>query len=256
MVLVYMFCYLAVTFGLFNLIVAVFVENTMQAAKHDEKRRKQLRMMQQLDMARKLQRLVAHFCSAQAQTRQSGGQVIQVAPRFSMFRRKQNSHGPVEVKVANLDQEITREMFESAFAEPEMDVLLADLDISLDDPMNIFDAIDADGGGTIDVGELIKGLMKVLGGAENLQNDMVASLLSIRATQRCLRDFDARSRKEFSTVFDAHKRLERRIEHCASQAEAAHMLAKQTAHEFARKGVVRTCLGDIAPQRHGNRVEL
>merc|ERR1719329_112870 len=38
-VLLYNMCFLVVTFGLFNLIMAVFVETTLEAAKRDEGRR-------------------------------------------------------------------------------------------------------------------------------------------------------------------------------------------------------------------------
>merc|ERR1719329_1797406 len=58
MVYVYILCFLAVTFGLFNLIMAVFVENTMESAKLDE------RQQEHIYVAQKLQRMVLQFCHA------------------------------------------------------------------------------------------------------------------------------------------------------------------------------------------------
>merc|ERR1719329_139073 len=63
LVLIYWLCFLAVTFGLFNLIMAVFVENTMEAAKHDERKRRQARQHEHSQVARKLQKLVLQICS-------------------------------------------------------------------------------------------------------------------------------------------------------------------------------------------------
>merc|ERR1712045_510001 len=61
--LVWVFCTLFVMFGLFNLIMAIFVENTIENGKHDITLRKHQRQAEQLRVAWKLQALIMRLCS-------------------------------------------------------------------------------------------------------------------------------------------------------------------------------------------------
>jgi len=61
-VIFYVLVVLFVTFGLFNLIMAIFFENTLEAAKYDEARRQQAKKNEYLRGARELKGLILEFC--------------------------------------------------------------------------------------------------------------------------------------------------------------------------------------------------
>merc|ERR1712032_1147383 len=62
-VCMYVFSVLFVLCGVFNLIAAVFVENTLDAAKSDAEKRKELRYKEHIKTAQSLQALVLKLCS-------------------------------------------------------------------------------------------------------------------------------------------------------------------------------------------------
>merc|ERR1712146_478329 len=63
MVMMYMIVFLAVTFGLFNLILAVFVEHTMASAQDDERKRRRHQGDEDLRVRAQLTKLVARFAN-------------------------------------------------------------------------------------------------------------------------------------------------------------------------------------------------
>merc|ERR1712190_309007 len=73
-----------------------------------------------------------------------------------------------------LEGQITREMFEAAMGDPKTEEILDDLDVQMADRMELFDVLDADGSGAIDIGELIAGLMKMRSGGAD-KSDSVAT---------------------------------------------------------------------------------
>merc|ERR1711920_1187242 len=67
--------------------------------------------------------------------------------------------------------------------------LLEDLEISVQNHNKLFDIIDSNGSGSLDIGELIEGLMKLRGPAD--KGDIVCASLMVRSTQRHLRKVEA-----------------------------------------------------------------
>eukprot|EP00443_Scrippsiella_acuminata_P093923 CAMPEP_0115388612 /NCGR_PEP_ID=MMETSP0271-20121206/9266_1 /TAXON_ID=71861 /ORGANISM="Scrippsiella trochoidea, Strain CCMP3099" /LENGTH=148 /DNA_ID=CAMNT_0002812109 /DNA_START=32 /DNA_END=477 /DNA_ORIENTATION=- len=65
--------------------------------------------------------------------------------------------------------------------DPEVERLLDDLDIAMADRSELFDVLDADGDGRLEVQEVTRGLLKLRGSAE--KSDMVACLLAVRNLQ-------------------------------------------------------------------------
>jgi len=92
--------------------------------------------------------------------------------------------------------QITREIFDLVLRDPEVQRLLADLDISVTNHRNFFDALDANGNGILDIAELIDGLLMLRGPSD--KTDVVAALLGIRAvrtlTMQVKHDIKASSR--------------------------------------------------------------
>jgi len=146
-----------VCFGLFNLIMANFVESTMENARFDEQRRHALRRMEHVHVARKLQQLMERVCSSNSES-------------------------------ADGDVCVDRESFDLMLDLPEIEALLDDLDISPSYRKDLFDILDANGNGELDLQEIISGLMKVRGPAS--KSDSVASLLGVRAMHSNLRTFE------------------------------------------------------------------
>merc|ERR1719414_1182837 len=64
------------------------------------------------------------------------------------------------------------------------------LDLDPADRVNIFDILDADGSGSLEVRELITGVLSVRGEAR--KSDTVAALLAVRAVQDTLRRMEAK----------------------------------------------------------------
>lgn len=197
-VLCYVMSFLFVTFGLFNLIMAIFVENTMESAKYDERKRQQMRHLQAIHVAHKLQKLVLKFCKVSSASTISADAVESqrgIASRlmnaFDILRGRGSADDEADLMPVGLEVEISRESFSKVVAEPQVEQLLDDLEVAVTDPMDLFDTLDADGSGSIDVSELIKGLMKLRGTAE--KSDMVACLLAVRAMQKSLSGFEVKS---------------------------------------------------------------
>jgi len=155
-IIFYVLVVLFVTFGLFNLIMAIFVENTLEAAKYDEARRQQVRLQEYIHGAQQLNELIMEFC---------------------------HTLGGSSNKTAVL--EIEAQVFDRIVSEPRVARMLDDLDINIPNKKDLFDVLDADQSGHIDLRELVQGLMKLRGFAS--KTDAVATLLSLRSLQRSVK---------------------------------------------------------------------
>merc|ERR1712087_1093493 len=84
--------------------------------------------------------------------------------------------------------EITPDFFEELRSYTEFQDILRDLDIADEDQLDLFDTLDVDGGGTIDLEELITGIAKLRGGAR--RSDIVGVGLVVRSLQLAMKDFE------------------------------------------------------------------
>jgi len=168
---------LFVTFGLFNLIMAVFVENTMEVAKYDEARRQRLKKKQSIEAAQSMQRLVE--------------KIYQVA------RVVHNNSGTTL---------ITQEAFNKVVSDSEVENLLERMDISLPDNRELFDVFDADGDGALDLDELVSGIVK-LRGCSN-KTHLVATTLAVRATQQTVKWLEMAVSKHIRITMDLMRKVD------------------------------------------------
>merc|ERR1712139_16244 len=83
---------------------------------------------------------------------------------------------------------VTRDMFLAVINDTDVNEALDDLEINCSDRSTLFDVLDADGSGSIDISELIAGLMKLRMGGNDMPVDMIASYLGIRAIQAQLNE--------------------------------------------------------------------
>merc|ERR1712060_524365 len=72
---------------------------------------------------------------------------------------------------------VTNEIFRRVVAQPDTERLLEDLGIYVSNPDDIFEALDADVSGSLDITELSNGFLKMRGSAN--KSDAVAMLLKV-----------------------------------------------------------------------------
>lgn len=124
-----------------------------------------------------------------------------------------------ELPVLGLDVRISPEIFCDVLADPKVDRLLDSLDICVADPMLLFDAFDADGSGSVDVAELLQGLMRMRGTAE--KSDIVACLLSVRAVQKRLGELDSKWMQSHKLLRMSQRKMDSRVKHLEKQLKGA-----------------------------------
>mmetsp|Transcript_12851 Transcript_12851/g.40356 ORF Transcript_12851/g.40356 Transcript_12851/m.40356 type:complete len:817 (-) Transcript_12851:81-2531(-) len=171
-----------VTFGLFNLIVAIYIESTMNAAKMTEEKGKMQRKRESIRIAHLTRQLLKKFCAAQSLfldklTLDSTTREVRKMLRCSMFD-----------DVDDIAIPVSKEMFLLVIQDSGVQKLMDDLDIP-PDRASLFDILDADGSGGLEVTELIQGLLRVRGEAK--KSDVIGSLLAVRAVQNMLRQQSA-----------------------------------------------------------------
>merc|ERR1712039_268950 len=93
--------------------------------------------------------------------------------------------------------------------------LLEDLEISVSNHSKLFDIIDSNGSGSLDVGELIEGLMKLRGPAD--KGDIVCASLMVRSTQRHLRKLEADLYKRHSELEKSQDKMLKSLESIRGQ---------------------------------------
>jgi hypothetical protein len=168
-------------FGVLNLFTAMFVDNTMEAARVNEDRFRQARDKQSKVLAAKIQKLVATMLGDEANGHMEDGE-----------------DGEALDAEAMTGEILTKDMFTKALTNPEVRKLLSEMDISDTDHVVLFDVLDADGSGNLSVAETVQGLVQVQAPARAL--DIVAVRLGMRAMQRQLKDQLAEQKDAFDRL--------------------------------------------------------
>jgi len=141
------------TFGLFNVIVAMFVENVVEAAKSRDKLARKWRLRDEAFFAQRVTELL-HIIFEYT----DGGPPVATQG--------------VDIHALAQDMEVTPEIFDKLRQHPRVRGIFDELDIADDDQYNLFETLDADGSGTIDLKELCDGIMKLRGDA--CRSDIIA----------------------------------------------------------------------------------
>eukprot|EP00929_Paragymnodinium_shiwhaense_P080669 TRINITY_DN42088_c0_g4_i1.p1 TRINITY_DN42088_c0_g4~~TRINITY_DN42088_c0_g4_i1.p1 ORF type:complete len:801 (+),score=172.26 TRINITY_DN42088_c0_g4_i1:78-2405(+) len=206
----YCVAFLFVTFGLFNLIVAIFVETVMEAARQ---KRRLAADSESLQVGYKMQKLLIKLLNVEdtAGSQSCWKQMLRrVQDLLSIDRTSGGVHfggdGP------EFDMKITRAMFHSVVRDEEVKEILDDLDIGTGDRSDLFDVIDADGSGELDIQELIVGLMKLRGGAD--KSDVVAALLGVRALQKNMKGYMTEVNAQLSLLATHQNEVLERLPSC------------------------------------------
>lgn len=235
----YMVCIMFVIFGLFNLIMAVFVENTIENARHDDARRREARTSESIRVARKLQEVIIMFCTGQ-NVSESDVAMARVEQRvkhpgrwvWSFFRKSSVAAGNTArdvfhehpeldnaaFKPANLRLKVTHDAFYAMLKRPEVTDLLDDLEVGMHCRNTLFDVLDANCNGVLEVSELVQGLLRLRGAAE--KGDIIASLLAIRSIQKSIKAVELLGLQQQGSIESlrvAQERMEANLQQLAGE---------------------------------------
>eukprot|EP00928_Gymnodinium_smaydae_P036593 TRINITY_DN25551_c0_g1_i2.p1 TRINITY_DN25551_c0_g1~~TRINITY_DN25551_c0_g1_i2.p1 ORF type:complete len:298 (+),score=49.89 TRINITY_DN25551_c0_g1_i2:152-1045(+) len=180
---IYFAVLLLFNFGLYNVIVAIFVENSVAASKYNQSSKKRLRLMNNKMLAEKACEMVHLIVHIYAQNNPEDDKVVQ----FSRTS-KRNSIASVhdgkqldELLDIAADLEISKSFWNQLFRDLRFQELLTDLDVSSEDQLDLFDTFDVDGGGTLDLAELLLGVKKLRGDPH--RSDVIGVSLMVRGIQ-------------------------------------------------------------------------
>lgn len=191
-VLSYVLSYMLVSMGIFNVILAVYVDITMRAAKETEATTAEQYSRESIRIARTTRELLKKFAEA--------------------YRLFHDSHEVGRLNLATTSSTedihdniaITKELFLLVIQDQSVQKLMNDLDLP-SDRANLFEVIDADGSGTLHVTELVQGLLKIRG--ELTKSDTVATLLTAQAIQGMLADLKSEQARFREVVLQSMAKL-------------------------------------------------
>lgn len=183
----YIMSYMLVSMGIFNVILAVYVEITMKAAKETEATTAEQYARESIRIARTTRELLKKFAAAFRlfQELEKEDAVLQQGGRNSGFNMKTRTGIFTDDDVHD-GIAITKELFLLVIQDRGVQQLMDELDLP-PDRANLFEVIDADGSGTLHITELVQGLLKIRG--EINKSDTVAALLAAKAVQSILVEF-------------------------------------------------------------------
>jgi len=185
----YVACFIFVTFGIFNLILAIFVENTLEYARVSDQKRASRRHLDHLRQARKLNRLLLTLCGTEDET----GLIPALQVGNSSLKRLKSHLGlqdePIEsLEGHHLNMRVTRPAFEEFLCRDDVVKLFEELEVSLTSRDHLFDILDADGNGYLSISELAEGIMRLRGPSD--KGDTVSTVLMVRTLQKYVMHFE------------------------------------------------------------------
>jgi len=176
---IYCLVTMLMTFGFYNVIMAIYIENILAAAKFNGHHQKRQRLLDATYFADKVTRLVEFVWRLHSTWKRQEGSELDETDETVGFN------------TVNMDEvasiEITPEFFDLLRSFKDFQDILCDLDIADEDQLDLFDTLDVDGGGTIDLEELVVGICKLRGDAR--RSDIVGVSLVARSTQKSLAQF-------------------------------------------------------------------
>lgn len=151
-------------FGLFNVITAIFVENTVAAAKTKERKEKWKNLT------------TTTQCLVQAMWNQ-----------YCLWKGRKVKIVFEDDLDEMLQMEITQDFWEEMCNNFQFQDFLRDLDIADEDRQDLFNILDVDGGGTIDLEELVTGIGLLRG--DPRRSDILQLNILVRTTMQTCKDF-------------------------------------------------------------------
>jgi len=160
--LLYCLVYVCMMFGLYNVIIAIYVESTVSAAKANES----------------LRRL---------RSEESKSRLGSKMYEFIHFLYTEFSLGSEEFEwTTALQASMSREKFVEVIEDENVTHMLQDLGISKEDHRQLFDICDADGTESLSITEIVTGIRRLRG--EPRRSDIIAIMLRVQEMQFELRE--------------------------------------------------------------------
>ncbi|OLP93426.1 Voltage-dependent L-type calcium channel subunit alpha-1S [Symbiodinium microadriaticum] len=175
----YVASYMLVTMGIFNVILAVYVDITMRAAKENDVNSAEQYARESIRVARCARELLKRFATAYREL-SDADQGPSAMDMMSSMEFTSNRAGVFTDDDVHDQIEISKELFLVVIQDRGVQQLMDELDLP-PDRANMFEVIDADGNGTLHVQELVQGMLKIRG--DLTKSDTVAALLATKALQ-------------------------------------------------------------------------
>jgi len=195
---VYCLVSVGMSFGIFNVIIAIFVENTMATVKNDELVQRQRRLDDHGHFAEKVFRLSRFFWDMQHPDEPETCFTLQ---EFQQI-------------------EITKAFYSEVSDHSMLHSLLEDLDVPREDHVDLFEICDADGSGSLTIDELVLGIKRLRGDAR--RSDVVFIMLRVRELMQEIRRFKEELCLEISSIKNE----------MAGSAASMSSLSKPLANDF------------------------
>ena len=199
----YVASYMLVTMGIFNVILAVYVDITMKAAKENDAQTAEQYSRESVRVARTTRELLKKFATAYHVYHAEDGR-----------KGKRNSQDKMNITglyadVGDHEQiAITKDLFLLIIQDRAVQKLMDDLELP-PDRANLFEIIDADGSGTLQITELLQGLLKIRG--EINKSDTIAAYLVTKALQETFSEHKEEFHKHKKKVLHSIEALDLKL---------------------------------------------
>ncbi|CAJ1353836.1 unnamed protein product [Effrenium voratum] len=238
-ILGYVGSYMLVTMGIFNVILGVYVDITMRAAKENEAQSAEAHSRESIRIARTTRELLKRFAAAYHVFTEL--EVDPTSPedtKDSKFSKLPSSALLTEDDLR--DVAITKELFLLVIQDGRVQKLMDELDLP-PDRANLFEIIDADSSGTLQIAELLHGLLKIRG--EINKSDTIASLLATKAVQSMLSEFKEES---MTMMRSLNLGISNRLEKLEEQGERMEEKLMEPARSFVSFASRRSSISERA----------
>eukprot|EP00929_Paragymnodinium_shiwhaense_P096783 TRINITY_DN58470_c0_g6_i1.p1 TRINITY_DN58470_c0_g6~~TRINITY_DN58470_c0_g6_i1.p1 ORF type:complete len:658 (+),score=126.42 TRINITY_DN58470_c0_g6_i1:107-2080(+) len=162
----YCFFAFAMSVGMFNVISAIFVESTLEAATRLKWEQKKQRLQDDVLFATRVSRVVRR--------------ILEIVEHTDASHRLSDNIDVI------YDMDISRETMDRVSADPAVQAALEDLDVDPEDYDSLSDILDVDENGTIVVMEMLQAIKRLRGNPR--RSDIVRVDLVCRSIQSTLKD--------------------------------------------------------------------
>ncbi|CAE7473286.1 Catsper1 [Symbiodinium sp. CCMP2456] len=224
-ILPYVASYMLVTMGIFNVILAVYVEITMRAAKENDASSAEQYSRESIRVAKCARELLKKFATAYREFCYAHARPGEMDMMSAIAFTSESSEAVFTDDDVHDQIQITKEMFLVVIQDRGVQILMDELDLP-PDRANLFEVIDADGSGTLHVQELVQGMLKIRG--DITKSDTVATLLATKSLQTMIMDMQsewAQTLKVLShtlTEQEHQLHLQRSFEHRSEKPAEPH----------------------------------
>eukprot|EP00928_Gymnodinium_smaydae_P030404 TRINITY_DN22628_c0_g6_i1.p1 TRINITY_DN22628_c0_g6~~TRINITY_DN22628_c0_g6_i1.p1 ORF type:complete len:658 (-),score=83.22 TRINITY_DN22628_c0_g6_i1:129-2066(-) len=177
--LLYVSTLLGFNFGLVNVILAIYVENSVAASKFNQIAKKRNRLLNNKLFSEKACELVYMIVYYAAQVLEAPACVEYIERSDGLEDIKIDEAEKLkELVTVACDLEITHDLFRYLSTDARFSELLSELDISTEDQLDLFDTFDVDGSQSLDLVELLQGVKKLRGDPH--RSDVIGVSLLVR----------------------------------------------------------------------------